>query len=188
MDNFDDMKAMWIELNQRVSALEEENREMARRVMNKNYTTARQRLVNKYLAFMVLSFIMIGYMWLFILFNPFVVEKYKLVTAIYWSVFFMFEATIDGILCYRIKKIDLQRSTVSEIAGAAKMNWKIHKMAIIIGIPLAMVAIILFGLLLDADKYVLVGMIIGGIVGVGIGLMQLKKFWSYYRLLQSNDV
>lgn len=187
MEDFDKMKDMWLELNERISSLEEANRQLARKVMNDNFKTAQEKLVHKYSLFIIISVVMIFYMLFFVLFNPFVVEKYKLATIIYWSLFFLFEAGMDTYLRYRVKKIDIYNSSVREIAYQASQNWKLHKLAIVIGVPLAIGAVILFGLLLNADRFLIYGMILGGIVGFLIGLRQLRKFYENYRFLQSSE-
>ena len=187
MENFEEMKAMWIELNNRVSSLEEENRRLARSIINNNYKTARDKLISKYSLFIIIEIVMIFYMLIFVIFNPLLVEKYKVATIIYWALFFAFEASIDIYLRTRLRKIDIYNSSVSAIAAIASKNWKIHKIAIIIGLPLAFGAIILFGLLLNANEFTIYAMIIGGMVGLLIGVRQLRKFYLYYKLLQSDE-
>lgn len=187
MENLDDMKTMWLELNSKISALEEENRKLARKVVSLNYKTAREKLIRKYTAFIFVASLMILYTLAFITFNPMIVEKYKIATTIYWIIFFTFEAGIDLYLRQRVKNIDIYNSSISEIAHQAATNWKIHKLAIIIGLPLAIGAVILFALSLNADLFMIYGMIVGGLVGLIIGIFQLIKFYEYYRLLQSKE-
>lgn len=187
MENLEDMKTMWLELNNRLSFLEEENRKMARQVMNEKYKTARDRLINKYRGFIIIEFILMIYISWFFYFNPLVVEKYRLLAIIYWGVFFLGEVAIDFYLMVKIKGIDIYNSSVSTIAKTAAKNWKIHKIAMCIGLPLAIGAIIIFGLALDANEFTIFGMIVGGLVGLIIGIRQLIKFLNYYKLLQSNN-
>lgn len=187
MNQLEDMKAMWLELNQRISSLEEENRRLAKRAMENNYKSAKEKLLRKYSFFIGLELFMIIFIIPNIIFNPEAVEKYKMVTVIYWCIFFAFELGIDIYLRYRIKIIDIYNSNITEIAAMAAQNWKIHKIAICIGLPIAIGAVILFGLLLGANKFVIYGMITGGVIGMAIGFMQLLKFREYYRMLQSNE-
>lgn len=186
MDELDNMKAIWLELNERITALEAENRRLARKVVNEKYKSAREKLIRKYNGFIIVEIIMIFYMFAFIWFNPMVVEKYRIITAVYWSVFFLFEVAIDSYLKQGVKNIDIYTSSVSEISAMAAKNWKIHKLAIIIGLPIALGACVLFALALDANEFVIYGMILGGLVGLAIGLFQLKKFMQYYHLLQNS--
>lgn len=178
---------MWEELNFRVERLEEENRRLARETMSSRYQTARERLVKRYRIFIILALVMIVYMSALILLNPLAVEKYKLATAIYWGVFLAAEAAIDTYLMIKVQEIDLYNSTVSEIASKAARNWRIHKIAVAIGMPLAIGACVLLALLYDADNFIIFGMIVGGVIGLAIGIFQLLKFMNYYKLLQSEN-
>ena len=161
MDNLEDMKALWVDLNNRITALEEENRRMARDLSQSRRQNAQERLVKKYKMFIIVAFIMIFYTLFFIGFNNMVVEKYRLITMIYWILFFAFEAGVDFYLMQKVKGIDIYNSPVSRIAKQARENWRLHKIAIMVGLPLAIGAVILFGLLLNADRFVIYGMIAG---------------------------
>lgn len=187
MEELDKMKIMWAELNNRISVLEEDNRILARKIVNQNLKTSQEKLVNKYTAFIILSLIMAFYMPVFVLLNPLLVEKFKVVTVVYWSVFFLIEAGIDIYLRFQVSKIDIYNSSVREIALQAANNWKLHKLAIFIGLPFAFGAIVLFGLLLDADIFVILCMFMGAVIGGLIGLKQLKKFYEDYRFLQTSE-
>ena len=185
MDNLEDMKTMWIELNDRLSSLEEDNRKMARQIMSGKYKTAQERLISKYRLFIIIATIMIFYIIGFVGFNPLVDDKYRLVTVLYWIIFFLAEIGIDSYLLFKVKEIDIYHSSVTEIAAIAARNWKIHKIAIFCGLPVAIGAIVLFALALDADEYMIYGMLAGAVIGILIGLRQLMKFFSNYKILQS---
>lgn len=187
MENLEDMKSMWSALNDRISFLEEENRKLARRAMTNKYKTAREKLISKYKKFIFIETVMILYVWVFIGFNPETVDKYRLPTLIYWSLFFLAEIGIDYYLMERVREIDIYTSPVKEITQMAASNWRIHKLAIFIGLPIAFGAIILFGLAMDANEFVIYGMVAGAIVGLIIGFSQLRRFMSYYRQLKTID-
>lgn len=187
MDELNDMKNLWRELNERISALEEDNRRLARKVMNENFKTVQEKLIRKYTFFIIIAVVMIFYMWIFVWFNPDVVEKYKVVTSVYWSVFFILEAGIDFYLRHQVKQIDIYNSSVKDIALQAAKNWRVHKIAVFCGIPVAIGAVILFGLLLNADMFVIYCMIAGGMIGLLVGIRQLKKFYENYRILQTEE-
>lgn len=187
MNDLEDMKALWLDLNKRVSSLEEENRRLVRQVVNNKYKTAQERLIRKYSVFIIIEIIMILYIILVVEFNPMVVEKYKTVTLLSWSLFLAGAAGLDLYLRESMKRMDVYNLNVSEITRLAARNWKLHKMGIIIGLPIAFGAIILFGLLMDANKFTIYGMIVGGIIGFIIGLSQLRKFSESYHLLQTKN-
>lgn len=185
MEDIEDMKAIWTELNNRVTLLEENNRRLARQICDSNRKTAKERLERKYLIFMSVEGAAMILMTFFIIFNPMLVEKYRIATAIYWGLFFLGEFSIDFYLYLRLREINIYEDSVSEISRQAARNWKIHKLAIIVGLPIAIGAIILFALAIDADKFAIYGMIVGGMIGLFIGITQLIRFMKYYRKLQN---
>ena len=126
-------------------------------------------------------------MTLFFIFNPLINEKYRIWALVYWDVFFAGEAIFDFYLLYQIKKIDVYTSTIKEVASQAASNWKLHKIGILAGLPLAFGAAILFALAVNANEFTILGMIFGGTIGAIIGFSQLLKFKNYYKLLQLND-
>lgn len=187
MNELEDMKTLWSDLNRRVAVLEEENNRLAMKVAKNDYKSAKEKLISKYKKFIFLEGIMILWVWLFIGFNEEVVEKYRGITLIYWTLFFILEIGIDYYLMEKIKEIDIYTSSIRKISEQAARNWRIHKIAIIFGIPLAFGAIILFGLAMNANTFMIYGMIVGGLVGLLIGFLQLRRFMTYYRQLKISD-
>ena len=185
MEDLKDIKLMWQELNNRLSFLEEENQRMMKSVMATNYRSTQEKLTQKYLGFIFVEVLMIGFMSLFFLFNPEVNERFRIPALVYWDVLFVIEVWFDLYLMLKIKTINIYESSISEVAKRAAKNWKIHKIGIIVLLPLAFGAIFLFALALDANEYVILGMIFGGVIGMIIGIGQLMKFRNYYKLLQS---
>ena len=187
MENIEDFKIMWQDLNTRLSYLENENQKLVQNIKKSNYKTTLEKLVKKYCCFIFVECIMICFMTMFFIYNPFINEKYRIATLVYWDVFFLIEVCLDFYLLYQIKKIDIYTSTINEVASRAALNWKLHKLGIVAGLPLAFGAILLFALAVNANLYTILGMIVGGCVGFVIGLSQLLKFKNYYKLLQVKD-
>ena len=187
MEDLEYMKEMWVDLNNRLTSLEEENRRFAKRIMEDKYRNAQEKLIRKYRIFIIIASVMMIYSFCIVYLNPLVNDKYRLVTTIYWIAFFAIEIGLDSYLLYKVKDIDLYEANVREITIMAKNNWKFHKIGVIIGLPLAFGAIILLALAMDADSFMILGMLVGGIVGFLIGFRQLMRFRDYYRLLQTAD-
>ena len=186
MENLDEIKAMWIDLNSRLSVVEEENRRLLDIVKNDKYKSIRQRLLTRYRAFIILALSFAIVCPAFLLLDPMVVEKFRLATAIYWCLFMLAAAGVDFYLYSIVRRMDVYNSTVLEMTKMAANNWKIHKLWIIIGMPVAFGAVILWGLAMDADNFVILCMIIGGVIGGVIGGLQLRKFWNDYKNLSNN--
>lgn len=187
MEDINDIKLMWRELDSRISFLEQENKRLVKTVVNTKYRSTREKLIQKYSGFIIVEAIMIIFMSLFFLFNPEVNEKYRIPSLIYWDCFFLLEVAFDLYLMLQIKSINIYEWPINEVTKKAAQNWKLHKIGILIGLPLAFGAIVLFALALNANLFVIAGMIVGGVIGLTIGIIQLLKFKDYYRLLQSND-
>lgn len=187
MDKPSDIKDMWKDLNARLSVLEAENRRLMNIVKNDKLKSIRQRLISRYRKFIILAlcsaFVFPG----FILLNPLIIEKFRLVTAIYWCFFMLLGAGVDTYLLYNVKDMDIYNGSVSQISKIAIRNRKIHKLWIIFGLPLAFIAVLLWGFAMDADKFVILGMIIGGLAGGVIGATQLRKIMYDYKKLMSYE-
>lgn len=187
MEDLNDMKIMWQNLNDRLVNLENENKMLMRRIMMSDYHTAQEKLEYKYIGFIVVECIMILFTSLFLILNPHVNETYRIPTLIYWDVFFLGEVIFDSFLLFKLKNIDVYTSSLKEVARKAAANWRLHKLGILFGLPVAIGAIIMFALAMNANEFTILGMLFGGIIGVVIGLSQLMKFKNYYHLLQVSD-
>lgn len=186
MENINDIKLMWQELDVRLSHLENENKRLMRKVMESNFHSAKEKLLKKYMGFMAVECIMLVFMTMFFLFNPEVNENYRIISIVYWDIFFLIEFFFDFYLMIRLRKIDIYSSSINEIAKNASRSWKIHKLGIVLGLPLAFGAIFLLALALNTNEFTIFGMFFGGIIGLAIGISQLSKFREYYKLLQTD--
>lgn len=184
INEIEKMKAMWRELNNRVTSLEENNKRLAKEITTNKIKTAREKLMVKYRIFIILACVMIIYIGLMVAYMPNTVEKYRVPVFIYCCVFFLFEALVDTYLLSKVKKIDVYNSTIMEIARQSIRNWKIHKIAVFIGFPMAVGAIILLALLMNADSFALSGLCVGALIGFALGIRQLYRFMQYYRQMQ----
>ena len=187
MENIEDFKIMWQDLNLRLTHVENENKRLMQNIMKAKYKNTQEKLVRKYWCFIAVEVFMICYMSFFFIFNPLINEKYRILSLVYWDLFFVIEVFFDSYLLYQMKKIDIYNSTIQDVANKAANNWKLHKIGIAIGLPLAFGAILLFALAVNANEFVIYGMIVGGVIGLIIGISQLLKFKNYYNMLQIKD-
>lgn len=187
INNIDEMMAMWNQLDQKLNGLQQENRKLAMEIKKNKYRTTLDKLVNKYGRFIVLELVYVILFPIFMIKCPFIVPKYRIVTIIYWTCFFAMEIGFDYYLMDRLKEIDVYECTISQIARLARSNWKIHKLAIFIGLPFSIGGVVLVVLSLGGDSSLIWGVMVGLVVGLIIGLNQLRKFINSYRLLQKED-
>lgn len=187
MENIDNIKQMWNDLNRRLESVEQENQRLANNIMRSNLKSTREKLIGKYKKFIFVEFIMFLSVGILI-YNGARVEIYKIPALITWEVFFLAEAFLDYYLMNRLQNIDIYTSPLCEISSIAQKNWKIHRIAIIAGLPFALVCVALFALCLGSDKFILLGILVGFIVGSIIGVLELRKFIKYYKELQNNNI
>lgn len=184
MDELQKMKIMWADINQRLTSVEEENRKLMLYIQRNNYKTAKDKLIIKYRRFIIVEILMVFVVILFLTEENNVVEKYRWPTIIYWILYFIAELIFDFYLLYKVKDIDVINDTVHSIYVKAKRNWKIHKIGIICGLPFAFGLVVLYSLYLGVNRFIVYGIICGAILGLMIGIYNLRKFSLYYRDLQ----
>lgn len=187
MENIDDIKTLWNGLNSRLERLEEENKRLARHITTSNMHTAQQKLMTRYLRFIAVEAIMIVFVVLFFLGNPFINDNYRVWLLIAWLIFFLVELALDLYLYINIKEIDIYRESVSSVAARARHIWRVHKIGVLCGIPLAIGVVALFLLSMDADRYMVLGVACGAFVGCLIGLREFLKFRKSFRDLQQQE-
>ena len=186
MENIEDIKSMWINLNNRLNKIESDNIRLATEIKKNKYKSFQEKLINKYCKFIILESLMAFIFPLIIISNPSVNNIYRLPTIIYWVIFFVASLLFDLYLMLQVKNIDLNNYCVSKVAQISFRNWKLHKLWIIIALPFAFGAIYLFALCLKFEPYVLLGIACGGCIGLAIGIKELFKFHSYYKSLYSD--
>lgn len=188
MNKIDDMIAMWKEMDSKLSSLVEENRKLAEEIKKNKLRGSQEKLMRKYRAFIIMEALCIPLICFFLGVNPLIVDQYRWPALIYFVCFFTFEICIDGFLLYKVNKIDIYNDSIIEISRQAKTNWKIHKIAVLIGIPIALGAVVMICLAMDGDIAMLWGVFVGGIIGLGIGLNEFFKFMKNYKTMSKEEV
>lgn len=181
MNNIDDMLTMWKEMDNKLSSLVEENRRLADEIKKNKVKSNQEKLIRKYRAFIIMEAVCIPMMFIILGLNPEVADKYRWPALIYFVCFFLLEICIDGYLLYKLSSIDIYKDSIIEISRQARSNWKTHKIAVLIGIPIAIGAVILFCLAIGGDTAALWGVCVGGAIGLGIGLNEFFKFMKNYK-------
>lgn len=183
MNNIDDMMLMWKEMDTKLTSLVEENRKLADEIKKNKLRSSQEKLMRKYRAFIIMEAVCIPLMFFVLGVNPLVVNQYRWPALIYFVCFFLLEICIDGYLLYKLNNIDIYNDSILEISRQARDNWKTHKIAILIGIPIAIGAVVLFCLALGSNKSMLWGVFVGGAIGLGIGLNEFFKFMKNYKAM-----
>lgn len=187
MNNIDDMMIMWKEMDSKLSSLVEDNRRLADEIKKNTLRGSRERLMRKYRAFIIMEAVCIPLMFLVLGLNPLVTNQFRWPALIYFICFFLLEIGIDGYLLYKLNSIDIYNDSIMEISRQARTNWKIHKIAILIGIPIAIGAVVLFCLAIGSNIEMLWGVFVGGAIGLGIGLNEFFKFMRHYKEMSQTE-
>ena len=183
MNNIDEMMTMWKEMDSKLSSLVEENKRLVDEIKKNNLRSSQEKLMRKYRAFIIMEAICIPLMFILFGINPLVNEKYRWASLIYFVCFFLLEICIDGYLLYKLNSMDFYNDSIIDISRKAGANWKIHKIAIMIGIPIAIGAVVLFCLAMDSNPSMIWGVAVGGTIGLGIGLNEFFKFMKNYKVM-----
>lgn len=183
MNNIEDMVAMWKEMDTKLSSLVEENRKLSEEIQKNKLRSSQERLMRKYRAFIIMEAVCIPLMAMLLGANPFVFEQYRWAALIYFVCFFLLEIGVDSYLLYKLNRLDIYNDSISEISRQASFNWRIHKIAVLIGIPVALGAVVLFCLAMGSDTATLWGVFVGATIGLGIGLNEFFKFMKTYKTM-----
>lgn len=187
MNNIDEMMVMWREMDSKLSSLVEENRRLADEVKKSKLRSSQEQLMRKYRAFIIMEAVCIPLMFFLLLANPLVIDQYRWITLIYFVCFFLLEIFIDSYLLFRLSKIDIYNDSIIEISRQARANWRTHKIAVLIGIPVAIGAVVLFCLAMGGNMSILWGVFVGGAIGLGIGLNEFFKFMKNYKAMSKEE-
>lgn len=187
MDNINELMTAWKEMDSKVTSLVEENKRLADEIKKNKLQSSQEKLMRKYRTFIILEAACIPIFILIVGFNPLIVEKYRWATLIYWIVFFLLELGIDSWLLYRLNNIDIYKDSIVEISRTARSNWKIHKIAMLAGIPLAIGAVVLICLAMGGQQEMLYGVVAGAAIGLAIGLNEFFKFMRNYRIMTREE-
>lgn len=185
MNNIDEMMVIWKEMDCKLSSLVQENRRLADEIQKNKLKSSQEKLMRKYRTFIIMEAVCIPLMFLILGVNPIVVNQFRWPALIYFICFFLLEIGIDGYLLYKLNSIDIYSDTIIDISCKARANWKVHKIAVMVGIPVAIGAVVLFCLAMDFNTSMLLGICIGGAIGLGIGLNEFFKFMKNYKAMSS---
>lgn len=184
INDLDQLKEMWSDLNRRVERLENQTLEEGRKVASGKITTAREDLATRYKRFMIIGFVMGVFFPLFLIMSPtdfFPDGTMKYVASALFFSYFITAAVVDSYLYNEVRSMDLAMMTVSQVIHKARTLKRRHHIFMIILIPFAVITLAVFAIPLLDDPFIIAGMITGGVVGLCIGLRQYFRMMRDYR-------
>lgn len=102
---------------------------------------------------------------------------------VFVAAYFLLCSAMDRWLARALKEIDLATMSVSEVCSRAFHCRRMHLRFILILLPLAFILLGWMAYLVHAELPIVYGMIAGGIAGLIIGILQLRRFLKDYRAL-----
>lgn len=184
INDLDQLKEMWSDLNRRVERLENQTLEEGRKVASGKITTAREDLASRYKRFMIIGFVMGIFFPSFLIMSPtdFFPDGFmKYVASALFFSYFITAAIMDSYLYNEVRSMDLAMMTVSQVIHKARTLKRRHHIFMIILIPFAVITLAVFAIPLLDDSFIIAGMITGGVVGLCIGLRQYFRMMRDYR-------
>lgn len=186
MEELEQLKSRWKELNRRVEVLEKENRDKARIIIDMRCKTSRDRLLSYYRRFIAMALLCVVMFPLLFLRSGVLNDGWALPTVIYFDIYFIICACMDLWLYHKVSALDVYRDSLSTISRNAMSVRKRHQLFVLILIPMAIVGILLLVLGIGESEAILPGLVLGGIVGCFIGISKYRKMMRSYRDLESN--
>jgi len=148
-----------------------------------NKKTALDRLRDKYGVFRAIALLMTFPSFMIFSRGVFVDNTLNLYLGVAYAVYFLTCFFMDQWLWIGVGTIDPLRMGVSQVAEKAAHYKKRHLQFVTILIPMAIVLLGFTGYVFSADKYFLIGMATGAVVGAIIGTSQFRRFMAEYRKL-----
>lgn len=145
--------------------------------------TALDRLRDRYRVFRNVSLLMVFSSFMLFTRSDLLAKPYDLYLGAAFSAYFLICFLMDLWLWWGISNIDPLTMSVRQVVEKAMFYRKRHLQFIAVLLPLALSLVGFMGYLFSADRYMLVGMIIGAVCGAAIGVIQLKRFMREYRRL-----
>lgn len=153
----------------------------------KKKVTALERLASSYRRFSIFGLLMsiTSIFWMFAHFT-FVNETMRYVVSVSLMVYFAICFFLDHWLYMGVSSINCYEMPVKEVIEKALYYRKKHLQSVMF---LGPCAVLVFGVLAYAfsfEKYVLIGMVAGAVIGLVFGSLQLKEFMDEYKVISKD--
>ena len=186
LNNLDDIKRQWRQTNAPLDSLTRDTVEMSRRAMLRR-GSAQDALRRQYRRMSILAGVGLA-MWLCITFaSDMLMVHTRVWVALAATVFFSLCAGIDLYLMEAVSRIDIATWGVSRVALEGHRLLRIHKLSILLLLPLALglafSLVCSFDVPDDERRTLIGGVIAGGAIGIIIGIIILLRFLRLYRRL-----
>ncbi len=184
IDELEELRQKWEDVNRRLERLEKGTVDEGRRVCSRNVRTAKDDLARRYKRFMFVELVMsvvvlcqFGAMTHRGIGNEF----WLICSTIAFPIFFLVAFVMDLHLYNALSRMDLSVMTVKEVVSEARTLKRRHHIFQAVLIPFVLICLGCMAMAFVNDDYVLAGMATGGAVGLAIGLKQYLDMMKDYR-------
>lgn len=183
INDLEEIKSMWKDVNRRLENLERQTVEESRRMDTRKIRTAKEDLARNYKRFMYIGAVF-GVMFPVFLITAdhlYPSGTWKFISAGLFMIYFLTVAIMDGYLYNEVMGINLAEMTVKRVIERAKALKHRHHVFMMILIPMALVTIGVFCSQFLNDTFMMAGVCLGGLIGVLIGLKKYLQMMNDYR-------
>lgn len=185
IDSLDDMKHCWQDANAPLADMADDTLRLSRRALLRR-GSAQDKLAAQYRRMVVLSVAGLA-LWLFWVFSMDFLGWARPWLAGAAALFFITAGVMDFYLYRAVRRIDVASWPVSAVALEGRRLLGLHKIFILVLLPLAigLVFFMVYSLDVPADERlgILWGVGVGGAIGLAIGIVILLRFLRLYRTL-----
>lgn len=179
-DNLDRLRKAWLAMGK---SLDMDLKSVSLKDLTRKKTTL-ERLRGRYGRFCIVGVIMmVNTLMIFSNSHIFYDADCRLELGVAYSVYFLVAFCMDLWLWHGIGEINPITMSVSEVARRALLYRRRHIQFMAILIPYAVVMIAFTGYAMSHDKYFLVGVVAGAIIGLAIGTVIFLKTMADYKRL-----
>lgn len=146
--------------------------------------TSLEQLQRRYQRFAILGLLMGGIFLTQIELQHEFVEILTLPGAVAMCVIMFIAGFTDIYLRDSLRRIDVQRMSITEVTRRCRRCRRIHLLFVAIMLPLALATVVYIACVNVSNTYLIAGIITGAVAGLGIGLVQLSRFLADYRNLR----
>lgn len=186
IQNYQDMtqeeiKETWNEAARRLYRPSQDEFEMRYR---RNKETALERLALKYKRFSRFALIMMAVCGLYLVPNHLFPGPLRIWVSLGFALYMGTCSCMDYWLYKGVSSIDCYTMTVSEVVRKAMYYRRKHLQFIAILLPWVLGLIVLLAYVTGFDRYVMYGIIAGGLIGAAIGYRKYLEFMDEYKQIE----
>lgn len=179
-ENLEDVKKAWIAMGKSFGMQIPEYDH----VSLDNKKTALERLRNSYMRFFIAAAIFtVTSLFVFSRFQDILDNNNVEYLGFAYSAYFFIAFLMDFWIWNGIGTINPLTMSVSEVTEKSLFYRKRHLQFVAVLLPLAVSLMCFTGYVFSADKYFLMGIIFGAVLGLILGTIQLRRFMRNYRIL-----